>query len=209
MSHTRSSQTRSWLYTSFFRNTGIALHLTQLLTIPKSSVFWSFWVLVAIHSSFTCFTYTLKPVSTAASALPNLFIYSEALPKSPDHLWWPLAAPGHLMQEIDPLGLLLSTIKTTNDWLPTKVHTGKSGSHKPWFSDPPYPTTSYMLGHENNTPQAQHGYQGLLKKGDSPIWALWVFHLQERMAFPILSSLLNSPGHHSSRLLGCLMSRGG
>lgn len=50
---------------------------------------------------------------------------------------------------------------------------GKTGSHKPWASDPLYPAPHYSLSYWSSILIAWHGSWVLLSAEWSQIWALW------------------------------------
>ena len=85
---------------------------------------------------------------------------------------------------------------------------GNRGSHTPWACDPPHPAVPYALDHENDTSQAQHGYQGLLKTRWSQTWTLWCIPPAGGGGFPCPQSLARCQGagggHLSPRTLGYL-----
>lgn len=83
---------------------------------------------------------------------------------------------------------------------------GKTGSNKPWASDPLYPAPHYALNYWSSILIAWHGSWLLLSAEWSQIWTLWHIPPAGGCGLPFLSPLTLTPLLESKAVWGAPMS---
>lgn len=82
---------------------------------------------------------------------------------------------------------------------------GNRGSHSPLAYEPPYPDASLPWVMKTALHNLSTATEASLRQDEVKPGLSGIFHIQERMHSPILSTLPDSPGHPSSRPLGYLV----